>query len=433
MNSVHEKHERHETNQPTILGNLTNVPLKILMKPEYPRGHQEQTGSKNLSRRLSWAVVIVLLVPAAFYGVRSLNPDAEKNAPTAKREMPGRDITAVTAEAAVQGELPIYLNGLGTVTGLRTVTVKPRVDGELVRVAFKEGALVHEGELLAEIDPRPFEVQLMQAEGQLLRDEALLNNAQIDLERYRTLLEQDSIAAQQAATQAAVVKQYQGVVVTDKALVANARLQLSYAKITAPITGRLGLRIVDQGNIVKAADANGIVVITQTQPIAIVFTLPEDQIPAVMKQLHAGKSPVVEAYDRSGKNRLAEGRLLAVDNQIDLSTGTVKLKSQFANDDTALFANQFVNIRMKIDTLHDVTIVPSAAIQTGNSGAFVYIVNDDLTVSTRAVTAGAVYGEQTALPDGVKAGERVVVEGADRLRENAKVKLIERNAANEEK
>lgn len=436
MNSVHEKHERHAINRPTILGNLINVPLKTLMKPEYPLGSEETVGpigSKNLLRRLSWAIVIVLLATAAFYGLRSFTTDTGKNAPAAKREMPGRDIVAVTAEAAVQGDLPIYLNGLGTVTGLRTVTVKPRVDGELVHVAFKEGALVHEGDLLAEIDPRPFEVQLMQAEGQLLRDEALLNNAQIDLERYRTLLEQDSIAAQQAATQAAVVKQYQGVVVTDKALVANAKLQLSYAKITAPITGRLGLRIVDQGNIVKAADANGIVVITQTQPIAVVFTLPEDQISAVMKQLHAGKTLAVEAYDRGGKNRLAEGRLLAVDNQIDLSTGTVKLKSQFSNDDTALFANQFVNIRMKIDTLHDVTIVPSAAIQTGNAGTFVYIVNDDLTVSMRAVTPGAVYGERTALPDGVKAGERVVVEGADRLRENAKVKLIERNAANEAK
>ncbi|MDD5579269.1 MAG: efflux RND transporter periplasmic adaptor subunit [Methylobacter sp.] len=288
-------------------------------------------------------------------------------------------VAAVVAEPVKEGDVPVYLNSLGTVTGLRTVTVKSRVDGELVHVAFKEGGRVREGDQIAEIDPRPFQVQLMQAEGQLLRDEALLNNARIDLRRYRTLLEQDSIAGQQAATQEAVIKQYQGIVATDQALVANAKLQLSYAKITAPITGRLGLRIVDQGNIVKASDAGGIAVITQAQPISVVFTLPEDQVPAVMKQLHSGKVLPVEAYDRGGKNKLAQGRLVAVDNQIDLNTGTVKLKSQFDNEDEALFANQFVNIRMKIDTLRGVVIAPGAAIQNGNAGAFVYVVKDGRT------------------------------------------------------
>jgi multidrug efflux system membrane fusion protein len=261
-----------------------------------------------------------------------------------------------------------------------------------------------------------------------MRDEALLNNAQLDLQRYQTLLQQDSISSQQTATQAATVKQYQGIVETDKAMVANAKLQLSYAKITAPISGRLGLRLVDQGNIVKASDANGIVVITQTQPIAVVFSVPEDQIPAVMKQRYLGKTLVLEAFDRSGKNKLAQGQLLAVDNQIDVNTGTVKLKGQFANDDTALFANQFVNIRMQVDTLRDVVIVPSAAVQTGNNGAFVYVVDAEQSVSMRAVKLGAVYQEQVAVLEGVKAGELLVVEGADKLREGAKVKLIDRNA-----
>lgn len=375
--------------------------------------------------------MLIGLIPlsiAVFYAVQLFNAAPQPDARNVKPD----NITAVVAEAVRQGDLPVYLSALGTVTGLRTVTVKPRVDGELVQVAFKEGAQVTAGDVLAEIDPRPFQVQLMQAEGQLMRDEALLNNAQIDLERYRTLLEQDSIAAQQAATQAALVKQYQGVVTTDRAVLANAKLQLDYAKITAPISGRVGLRIVDQGNVVKASDANGIVVITQTQPIAVIFTLPEDHIPAVMKQLHAGKTLGIDAYDRSGNNLLAQGQLLAVDNQIDLSTGTVKLKSQFANNDTALFANQFVNIKMKIDTLHDALIIPGAAVQTGNEGTFVYVVKDDQTVAMRAVKLGAVYGEQVAVLAGVQAGERVVVEGADKLREDAKVKLIDRTKSEQD-
>jgi len=401
------------------------------MKLEYPSGHKENkalhpTEPKKPSRWLVWPVLILLSI-AAIYVARTFNAGSEQQAQTVNGGKKSHT-TSVLAKAAEQGDLPVYLSGLGTVTGLRTVTVKSRVDGELVHAAFKEGALVKEGELLAEIDPRPFQVQLMQAEGQLLRDEALLKNAQIDLQRYQTLLEQDSIAAQQTATQAATVKQYQGIVATDRALVANAKLQLSYARITAPISGRLGLRMVDQGNIVKASDANGIVVITQTQPIAVIFTLPEDQLPAVMKQLHAGKTLTVEAFDRSGKNKLAQGRLLAVDNQIDLNTGTVKLKSQFANDDTVLFANQFVNIKMQVDTLRDAVIVPSAAIQTGNAGTFVYVVKADQTVTARTVKLGAVHEERVAVLDGLQANEMVVVEGADKLRENAKVKLIDHDA-----
>ena len=372
-------------------------------------------------------IAIILLIIAAIYLIKliSARPEQGYNKSGEFTE----PVIAVVAEVATQGDFPVYLSGLGTVTALRTVTVRSRVDGELIRVAFKEGQMVHAGELLAEIDPRAFQVQLMQAEGQLLRDAALLKNAETDLVRYKTLLEQDSIAAQQAVTQESLVKQYKGTVAMDRGLVANAKLQLSYARITAPITGRLGLRLVDQGNIVHASDANGLAVITQIQPIAVVFTLPEDNLEAVMKQFHSGKSLPIEVYDRSGDSKLAQGQLLAVDNQIDTNTGTVKLKGQFANEDNALFSNQFVNIKMKMETLRSVTIIPTAAIQRGIIGTFVYVVKADQTVSVRPLTLGPAESEKTAVLEGLQPDERVVVDGADKLRENMKVKLITRERA----
>ena len=288
--------------------------------------------------------------------------------------------------------------------------------------------MVQEGDLLAEIDPRAFQVQLMQAEGQLLRDEALLKNAQTDLVRYKTLLEQDSIAAQETVTQESLVKQYKGTVAIDHGLVADAKLQLSYTQITAPITGRLGLRLVDQGNMVKASDTTGLAVITQIQPIAVVFTLPEDDLQAVMKQFRTGESLTIEAYDRRGNVKLAQGHLLAVDNQIDTSTGTVKLKGQFANEDGALFSNQFVNIKMKMETLDSITIIPTAAIQRGTMGTFVYVVKEDQTVSVRPLTLGPTEGEKVAVLEGLQPNEWVVVDGADKLREGIKVKLINRES-----
>ncbi|MGZ8181171.1 MAG: MdtA/MuxA family multidrug efflux RND transporter periplasmic adaptor subunit [Methylobacter sp.] len=370
-------------------------------------------------------LAVLAITAAGFYFQHSSSPDAK---PDSKGGRHDDDAPAVVAiETSSQGDFPVYLNGLGTVTALRIVTVRPRVDGELVRVTFNEGQMVKEGELLAEIDPRPFQVQLQQAEGQLLRDEALLKNAEIDHARYQTLLEQDSISAQQTVTQGTQVKQYQGTVEMDKAQVNNAKLQLSYARLTAPISGRAGLRQIDQGNIVHANDANGLVVITQLQPINVVFTLPEDKVQSVIQRWHSNEPVSVAAYDRAGKTKLADGKLLAVDNQIDPTTGTLKLKAQFDNNEGTLFANQFVNIKMHLDTLHGVTLVSSAAIQHDTQGPFVYVVGPGKTVQLRRVTLGPVEADKVVVLSNLAANETVVVEGVDRLREGSQVDIAQKD------
>lgn len=331
--------------------------------------------------------------------------------------------TPVVAAAATQGDIDVIVNGLGTVTPLRTVTVKTRVDGELVRVLFEEGQLVKEGQLLAEIDARPFQVQLQQAEGQLARDRALLENARIDLERYQTLFQQDSIAKQQVDTQASLVRQYDGAIRMDVSQVDNARLQLAYSRISAPISGRLGLRLVDPGNIVHAGDQNGIVVITQLEPISVLYTVPQDLLPALMKRVQSGDEIAVEAWDREQKAKLAGGTLASADNQVDPQTGTVKLKARFANADRGLFPQQFVNVRMKLDTLHDTVIVPPAAVQRGAQGMFVYVVQPDKTVALRTVKLGPADGQRQAIAEGLRPGEVVVTDGTDRLRPGSPVEV----------
>ena len=379
-------------------------------------------------RRLKLLITLVLLAAvaaAAYYQYDGRSSAAPTPAPAAKgggRFAPSGP-TPVVATPATQGDIDIIVNGLGTVTPLRTVTVRTRVDGELVRVLFQEGQPVKEGELLAEIDPRPYQVQLAQAEGQLARDRALLENARLDLERYRTLFQQDSIAKQQVDTQASLVRQYEGAVAVDRSQIDSAKLQLTYSRVTAPISGRIGLRLVDPGNIVRAGDQNGLVVITQLQPVAVVYTVPQDLLPQVMKRLQGAEAVPVEAWDRDQKAKLADGALASADNQVDPQTGTVKLKAQFANDDGGLFPNQFVNVRMKLDTLRGAVIVPSAAVQRGAQGMFVYVVRQDNTVAVRSVRLGPLDGQRQAVADGLGAGELVVTDGTDRLRAGAPVEV----------
>ncbi|HLI12321.1 MAG TPA: MdtA/MuxA family multidrug efflux RND transporter periplasmic adaptor subunit [Alphaproteobacteria bacterium] len=364
-------------------------------------------------------IAVVLLVLAAIAWIARPRP--------AQPPRPGRFAVSgampVVADVAKPGDIDITYDGLGTVTPLATVTVRTQINGQLTQIAFQEGQLVHKGDFLAQIDPRPYQLALEQAQGQLQRDQALLKNAEIDLARYQTLVRQDSIARQQLDTQQYLVHQYQGTVTVDQAQVDNAKLNLAYCHITAPVTGRVGLRLVDPGNYVQTSDTAGIVVITQLQPISVVFTLPEDDLPAIMKRLRAGATLEVAAYDRSNTTRLATGKLQTVDNQIDITTGTVKLKAQFDNEDESLFPNQFVNIRLLVNVLHAGVVVPSSAVQRGAPGTYVYLIKPDSTVTVRPVKLGPSQGETVAIESGLQPGDKVVVDGADKLREGAQVTL----------
>jgi membrane fusion protein, multidrug efflux system len=332
----------------------------------------------------------------------------------------------VVVQAARNEDIPRILNALGTVTPYAIVTVKPQIAGPLMRIAFEEGQLVAKGDLLAEIDPRPFQHALEQARGQLARDMALLRNAEVDLVRYRLLAEQNSIARQQLDTQTALVQQYQGTVKTGQALVDTAQLNLAYCRILAPLDGRVGLRLVDAGNYVQTNDPAGIVVITQVKPITVLFSVPEDNLPMIARRLRAGAVLPVTAFDRSRKAKLASGRLTTVDNQMDVTTGTVKLKAQFDNEDEALFPNQFVNLELVVDVLADQTVIPSAAVQRGAPGTYVYVAKPDNSVEVRKIDIALQEGERVAVRQGLQPGERVVTDGVDRLRDGAKIVLLGR-------
>ena len=379
-------------------------------------------------RRRLWVVLVVVAVVIASVGTWVLLRTSA-DVPAAKgRGDPNARPLPVVAAPARKGNIDVYIDALGTVTPRNMVVVHSRVDGQLLSVAFREGQNVKAGDLLAQIDPRPFEVLLTQASGQMARDQAQLKNAQVDLERYRTLLAQDSISKQQVDTQEALVRQYQGVVESDRGAIDSAKLQITYARITAPISGRVGLRAVDPGNIVHASDSNGLVTITQVQPVTVIYPVPEDNVPRIIKRMQTGQDVVVDAYDRSAKNKLATGRLLTIDNQIDTATGTVKLKAEFPNQDGVLFPNQFVNVRMGVETRQDATLVPSAAVQRGAPGTFVFLVKPDQTVSVAPLKIGATEGETTEVQSGVQPGDLVVVDGADKLREGSKIELIDPNA-----
>jgi len=374
------------------------------------------------ARRSRWwrwvvAVVVIAATVAAlvwFVPGRQQQPPPK---PGGRSEGPVR----VTAAAAETADLPVYLQALGTVTPLATVTVRTRIDGQLTQVAFREGQEVRRGDFLVEVDPRPYRAARDQAEGQLARDQALLRNAEVDVIRYRNLVAEDSIARQTLDTQESLVRQYRATVKIDQAMVETARLNLDYCRITSPIDGRVGLRQVDVGNYVQTGDAGGIVVVTQMRPITVAFTIPEDNLQTVITRMRAGKPLPVTAYDRSGTTEIATGVLSTMDNQVDPATGTVKLKAQFDNKDERLFPNQFVNVRMLLDTLRGVTIVPSAAVQRGSQGTYVYVVGAEGTAATRPVETGVRSGESTQLTRGIAPGELVVTDGVDRLRDGIRV------------
>jgi multidrug efflux system membrane fusion protein len=371
-------------------------------------------------RGLAAACVVGLVLVVVLF--RRLAVGDPPEAPPAARAIP------VAAESARTGDIARHLDGIATVTPRATVTVRSRVDGELVAVHFVEGQHVARGELLAEIDPRPFQVQLAQAEGQLARDEALLANAKVDLARYRALAKDDAVPKQQRDTQEALVRQYDAALAVDRGQIDAAKLNLVYSRVTSPVDGRIGLRLVDPGNIVHATDEGGLAVVTQMRPMDVVFPIAEDALPAVLAKVRAGERLTVDAYDREGRTRLASGSLLTVDNTIDPATGTVRLKAEFPNDDEALFPNQFVNARLELEVHRGATLVPEAAVQRGAQGTFVWVVKPDETVEMRPITLGLTEGPDASVDAGLAPGERVVVDGAEGLRDGNRVTLGTRAA-----
>lgn len=376
---------------------------------------------KGMSRAWIWIPILLVLLGAGGYFVYTrIHSFAEAGGGQGGkgRDMKGR-VTPVVAATARKGDMNIYLNGLGTVTPLNTVTVRSRVDGQLMKVYFVEGQTVKEGEPLFEIDPRPYQVQKEQAEGQMAKDQAQLKNAKADLQRYE--IAKEAVSQQQLDTAAANVSQFEGAVKIDQAAIDSAKLNITYCKINAPLTGQIGLKAVDQGNIVHASDPNGLAVITQKKPIAVLFSLSEDRIPEVIRQMNAGKKLAVDAFDRSFTTKLGTGTLLAIDSQIDPTSASVRFKAVFPNEDGVLFPNQFVNARLLVDVIKDTIIVPSAAVQRSPTETFVYVIKQDSTVEMRGVEIGHSEGDETSIISGLAAGEKVVTDGVDKLQPGSKV------------
>jgi multidrug efflux system membrane fusion protein len=383
---------------------------------EVPAGVESQTG-KRFSRWRARSILILLAMLLAGLVWWTQRASVPQDASGRRNGAP----MSIVPETVGKGDIGISLNALGTVTSLATVTVRTQISGYLVSVVFKEGDEVKKGDLLAEIDSRPYEATLAQMRGQLARDEAMLKGAQVDLTRYQGLAAQNAVPHQQLDTQTALVAQDLGTVEADRAMVKAAEVNLAYTKIVSPLDGRVGLRLVDQGNYVTPGDANGMVVITQIQPISVLFTVPEDNLPAIAKRLQAGATLPATALDRSGASKLADGTLETFDSQIDPTTGTIKLRAIFPNANKTLFPNQFVNIRLLLDTHKGVVTMSSAGIQRGIPGTFVYLINADGTVSVRPVKLGATEGDRVEVISGLQQGDRVVIDGADKLREGAKV------------
>ena len=406
------------------------APFDAVKEPEtgnsaIPVGAPARAQGKN---RWGIFVVVLVLVAGGWWYLRSRGNQQSNNASAGVSAnsaglggAPENGVVPVVVATAHRGDLPVYFKGLGNVTAFNTVTVRSRVDGQIVKINFTEGQYVNQGDSLIEIDPRPFQVQLEQADGQLAKDQAQLKDVQIDYERYQLLFKEGVVPRQQVDTQQAQVGQFEGAIKADQAQIDNAKLQLAYSHITAPISGRVGLRLVDVGNIVHATDTNGLLVITQLQPISVIFTLPQDQLPQVMARMRSGAAMEVDAYDRDDTLMIAAGKLLTIDNQIDTTTGTYKLKAVFQNAKNELFPNQFVNVHLLIDTKKGVVLVPATAVLRGPKGMYVFAVDRSNRVKVKSITLAETTGSVSGITSGLADGDVVVIDGQDKLQDGSEV------------